>query len=292
MLDWQKKIYFDEQDRELLGMVNRLLNAKSDATLERKLFDASLHPHGIMSLAASREMRIAMSVTRLLNSLEVGQAEDRLHALQALHDLVLTTARSDLRRNTARVLIQTMKELVRACGDERKQLMLAHDFRQAATGNPHVVRRLLRRYHLLEMPENWSQLAFDHHVHDANTKGRKTPTHLIMDAWLKGIRYLTVIYYNHVEAEAARELMQAADIMGTSVRVGFEFACPFRGRYVHFIWAPRGFANAEGFLDFLAEAPVQHLMQKGREASAWQQQYVYMLLERWNTRHRFSEGEH
>ena len=35
--------------------------------------------------------------------------------------------------------------------------------------------RELRRYHLLEMPEEWNQIAFDDHVHDANTKGRKTP---------------------------------------------------------------------------------------------------------------------
>jgi len=288
---WQKKIYFDRQDRELLSMINRLLNAKSNAALDRKLFDASLHPHGIMSLAASREMRIAMSVTRLLNSLEVGQAEDRLHALQSLYDVVLTTAQSSLRRNTARVLIQIMKELVRAHDDEHKQLRLAHDFRQAATGNPRTVRRLLQRYHLLEMPENWSQLTFDHHVHDANTKGRKTSTHLIMDAWLKGVRYVTIIYYNYVEAEAAREILQAAEIMGMYVRIGFEFACPFRGRYVHFIWVPRGFTNVRGFLEFLEEAPVRHLMQKGREASAWQQHYVYMLLENWNTRHRLHEGK-
>ena len=290
MRGWRKKMYFDRHDRELLGMVSRLLNAKSDAGVDRKLFYASLHPHGIMSLAASQEMRIAMSVTRLLNSLEVGQAEDRLQSLQSLYDVVLTTAGSSLRRNTARVLIQTMKDLVRANGDECKQLMLAHDFRQAAASNPRIVRRLLRRYHLLEMPESWSQLAFDHHVHDANTKGRKTPTHLIMDAWIKGIRYLTVIYYNYVDDEAARELMQAADIMGMSVRVGLEFACPFRGRYAHFIWVPHGFTDAKGFLEFLAEAPVQHLMRKGREASAWQQRYICMLLENWNTRHRLNEG--
>ncbi len=287
----QKKFYFDTQDYELLGMVGRLLSPESDAESDQKLYDAGLHPHGIKSLTASREMRIAASVIRLLDSLEAGRIEDRLHALQALYDEVLTTAQSTLRRNTARVLIQTMKELVRAHGDERRQLMLAHDFRQAAAGTPRIVRRLLHSYHLFEMPEEWSQLAFDHHVHDANTKGRKNPTHLIMDAWLKGIRYLTVIYYNYVEAEAAHELLQAADIMGMQVRIGFEFACPFRGRYVHFIWAPRGFTDAKGFLEFLSEPPVQHLMKKGREASAWREHYVYSLLKNWNERHRVAAGK-
>ncbi|MBQ8743885.1 MAG: hypothetical protein IJZ18_01710, partial [Mailhella sp.] len=62
------------------------------------------------------------------------------------------------------------------------------------------------------------------------TKGRKSATHLIMDAWIKGIRYLTVVYYNHVELAAAHELMYAAEIMGLSVRIGFEVRAAFRGR--------------------------------------------------------------
>ena len=33
--------------------------------------------------------------------------------------------------------------------------------------------------------EDWNQIAFDDHVHDVNTKGRKSSTHLIMDAWIK-----------------------------------------------------------------------------------------------------------
>ena len=94
MSTWQKKIYFDKQDRELLSIVNRLLNAKNEAVVERTRSDANLHPHGIISLATPREMRIATSVTRLLSSLEAGQAEDRLHALQSLYDEVLTTAQS------------------------------------------------------------------------------------------------------------------------------------------------------------------------------------------------------
>jgi hypothetical protein len=27
----------------------------------------------------------------------------------------------------------------------------------------------------VEMPEAWNQVSFDDHVHDANTKGRKSP---------------------------------------------------------------------------------------------------------------------
>lgn len=49
-----------------------------------------------------------------------------------------------------------------------------------------------------------------------------------MDAWIKGIRYITVVYYNYVEPAAARELLQAAEIMGVDVRIGLEFRTPFR----------------------------------------------------------------
>ena len=50
-------------------------------------------------------------------------------------------------------------------------------------------------------------------MHDAHTKGRKSPTHLITDAWIKGIKELTVIYYNYVGADVVSELTEAAEIM-------------------------------------------------------------------------------
>ena len=70
-----------------------------------------MHPHGIKEMAATRGLRIAYAVVHLLGSLETGKAEDRLSALRSLHAEVLTTARSWLRRNTARVLVQLMKDM-------------------------------------------------------------------------------------------------------------------------------------------------------------------------------------
>ena len=281
-----RHLYFDRQDRELLLMVNKVLEKRSTSPLVRKLFDGSLHPHGIKELAISRELRVAYAVINLLDTITMGEASERLRALTALRDEVLTSAQTGLRRNTARVLIQIMKDLVRAYGDECRQLQLAHAFRRASSGKPRVVRQLLKRYHLLEMPEDWNQLAFDNHVHDANTKGRKNPTHLIMDAWIKGIRHITVIYYNYVQAGAASELLEAADIMGVSVRIGVEFRTPLRGKYVDVIWVPRGFSDASGFITFLAEPPVQHLMAEGRKASAWAATHVMQMVDAWNQRHR------
>ena len=279
-------LFFDKQDRELLRMINETIDHGPTQDLEHKVFDANLHPHGILELTTTHEYRMAHAVINLLGNLEEGRAADRLMALRILQDEVLHSARTTFRYNTGRVLLQIMKEIVRAQGDDERQIRLAHDFRQTASGKPSVVRRMLRRYFLLEMPEEWNQAVFDHHVHDANTKGRKNATHLIMDAWVKGIRSLTVIYYHFVRPEAARELMDAAEIMGVSVRIGLLFPAPYQGGLLDFIWIPRGFSDAEGFLAFLAEPGVRRLMEKGREASDWIERHILSMLEQWNSRGR------
>ena len=198
---------FDRKDYELIRLVNEVLQAPRVA---RKLYFPYFHPNGIKEMVETRGLRSAFAVAQLLSSLEIGGVEDRLNALRSLRLEVIDAAQGPMPKNTARVLLQIMKELVRAFGDQRRQLELAHDFRMTASGKPRLIRRELKRHHLLEMPEEWNQIAFDDHVHDANTKGRKTPTHLIMDAWIKGIRRLRVIYYNFIEPRFAAELFDAA----------------------------------------------------------------------------------
>ena len=274
-----RSLRFDPQDYQLLTMINRTVT-KSRA--ERPSLMPQLSPSGILELAVPAEMRMASAVLRLLDTLAQGHANDRLEALAALHDEVLVMARTSLRINTGRVLVQLMKELVRSHDDFETQLRLAHDFRQAATGRHDVVRRLLHRYYMLEMPEDWNQAVFDNHVHDANTKGRKNATHLIMDAWLKGIRSLTVIYYNYVSPEAASELSRAAAIMNITVRIGLLFHAPHRGRLVDLIWIPRGFASDKDFIAFLSSPAMSTLMNEGRAATRWLEKRILRLLETWN----------
>lgn len=280
-------IYFDQQDRDILALVNRILESRR-GPCEDCLFDPELHPHGIKELATSPVSRMAYAVINLLRSLEAGgtQARDRLLALQTLYDEVLTSAHSLLRRNTARVLMQIMKSMVRAHGRRLAQLKLAHDFRRTVQGTPRVVRRMLARYHLPEMPEAWNQLAFDDHVYDANTKGRKSPTHLIMDAWIKGLRRLTVAYEYSVDQEAAAELLQAATITGITVRIGLEFQLPFYDRFAGLLWIPRGFSSNRDFLEFLQNPAVQGMMERGREVLRWRRERLLRVLTVWNEAQR------
>ena len=282
-------MYFDAKDHDLLAVVNRFSDRDSRVPEEedQSFFHSALHPHGIKELAMSQEIRVAYSVLNLLDTLEAGQVQDRISALRALHKEVLSSASVTFRYNTGRVLIQLMKSLIRAKGNTEEQLRIAHDFRSAASGKRRIIRKLLDRYFLLEMPEAWNQIAFDNHVHDANTKGRKSPTQLIMDAWIKGLRMLDVVYYNFVDPLVVSELLQAADIVGIKVRIGIEFQARFRNRFVQFLWQPRGFTDWRDMLAFFDEKPTQHLMRMGKEASLYHHNYVMRLLEQYNRKLRF-----
>lgn len=276
---------FDRRDHELLKIVNDVCCRDQSLEYTRRLYYGYFHPNGIKELAESKSLRIAYAVAHLLSSLEVGGVDERLTALRSLRDEVLDTAEGPMPKNTARVLLQIMKELVRAHGDYTRQLELAHDFRATASGKPRAVRRQLRKYHLLEMPEEWNQIAFDDHVHDVNTKGRKSSTHLVMDAWIKGIRRLRVVHYNYIEPRFAAELLEAAEIMDMDIRIGIEFSARYRDKYVQLIWVPRGFADSQAFLCFLEEPAMTHLMEQGREVSRYQQSHVMDMLAAFNRNH-------
>ena len=285
MVKKRSKFLFDNQDHELISIVNEVINREKTRKYLKNLLVPYLHPNGVKEMAAPKELRIAYAVINLLDMLEAGGPKERLTALRSVRNEVLHSGSSALRVNTGRVLLQIMKELVRAHGDYQRQLELAHQFRRATTGKPLIIRDQLQKYHLLEMPEDWNQITFDDHVHDANTKGRKSPTHLIMDAWIKGIRSLTVIYYNHVQPEAAAELLEAAEIMGIMVRVGLEYSTPFRGGYVQMIWELVGFNGPQEFRQFLKQLEVADLMAQGREVSEYEQQRIFQALENFNQKH-------
>ena len=48
----RRGIYFDKQDRDILVLVNRILESDNKPS-DNCLFDPSLHPHGIKELVAS-----------------------------------------------------------------------------------------------------------------------------------------------------------------------------------------------------------------------------------------------
>jgi len=279
-------IFFDKNDYQLLQIVKDILERGRQSKDLRSLLVEHMHPHGIKEMAAPQALRIAYATASLLGSFEQGTASERIKALRSLRDEVFLSSTTFFQQNTARILVQIMKDLLRCREDEIRQLKLAHDFRMVFTGNPRRVRAELAKYHLLEMPEEWDQFTFDDHVHDANTKGRKSPTHLVMDAWIKGIRHLTVVYYNYVSSEVIEELIEASAALNVRVQVGIEMSAHFRDKFVRFTWEPHGFDNNRALLKFLKDESVLKLMGEGRQVSLYQQRYVFDVFEIFNLRHR------
>ena len=111
------KLFFDKRDHELIRIVNDALSVDGSARFARKVYFPYLHPHGIKEMTETKGLRTAYAVAQLLSSLEVGGVDDRINALRALRHEVIDTAEGPLSKNTARVLLQIMKDLVRAHGD-------------------------------------------------------------------------------------------------------------------------------------------------------------------------------
>lgn len=283
-----KSIFFDDEDHQLLTLVRDVL--AGDEQSLRSLPDRHMHPEGIKELAASRGLRMAGATAGLSRAPTDGTPEDRLHALQTLRGEVLSNRADSSSRNTARALIQIMKELVQSLqksGDTTlEQLRLAHTFRLASTGNPHIIHRELHLRHLLEMPPEWNQFAFDNHVHDATSKGRKSPTHLVLDAWIKGLRKLTVVYYNYLQPKVIAELLKAGQILEMDIQIAVEFSVPFRDKYIRIQWEPQRVYDSIHLLRFLRNSALRQLIREGREVSTWQQHYVFGALNVFNERHR------
>ncbi len=277
-------ICYDKQDIFFLERVNESIECNQNSQIKPQYF---MHPNGIIDLTTSQEFRMASAILSLLDNLKSKNPKERLQALENLYSEVLLMGRTKFKHNTARVLIEIIKEIVRAYGNKELQLQLIHDFRLVATGKPNTVRKYLKRYYLLEMPETWNQLVFDHHVHDSNTKGRKSPTHLIMDAWVKGIRSLTVIYYNHISLEAGKELIQAAEILNIKIRIGILYNTLYRHKLLDIIWVPQAFSNVNSFISFMSQDKMKTLSEEGREVSKWKEQFVTSIVDEWNEVLRF-----
>ncbi|HKJ64945.1 MAG TPA: hypothetical protein VJ969_06060, partial [Desulfopila sp.] len=107
------KIFFDKYDYQLLDIVDDVLARGSVSTTLRTLLSEHMHPHGIKELAAPRGLRIAYAIASLLDTFEQGRADDRIKALRSLRDEVFLLSTTYHQKNTARVLLQIMKDLLR-----------------------------------------------------------------------------------------------------------------------------------------------------------------------------------
>lgn len=215
------------------------------------------HPNGFIKQFKKRRLTIADAYLTIANDLESDQYRKRLNALTLLTEQAAHSKALTMPLNAARVQIALMKEAVKSTGDKRRQLELIRDFSVSSFGQPIFIRRYLSELHLVEVPEtgkplNELSMGFDHHVHDNSSYGRKTPSQLIVDAFIKGISEITIAYNSVSHPEMIDEAIEAGAIMGIRVNIGLEFSAGVRGKRFHYMYLLPSFKDSGEFRAFLA----------------------------------------
>jgi hypothetical protein len=235
--------------RATTATVNRLCSKPFD---RRHLFYEG-HVGGIKNLVYDKAIDMAL----LYRAICSGRGEDRLVALARLRDEAYNYQGLEMPYNTRRILIALMKETVKARGELELQHRYIAAFRQALSGRAYVVRSMLDQLGLGEVPESAAGRSegWDDQVYDNAGPGRKTPAQLVLDAYIKGLSKLTIVYEDLLEREALEEAVEAGRIMGIRITIGIECLAQTRQklRFYHVLLI-EGCSDARA-LGELLEAP-------------------------------------
>ena len=275
---------FNHEVRHLVEVLNSEIAAPDTV-----VFRPFSHPAGFVRLITKRRLTIAEAYIRLLSHAQNTGYTERVEALQVMMHHVWHAKNLSMPLNTARVQIALMKQAVRMRGNQRAQLELMSDFARASYGKATVIRRLLRERDLIEVPETGEdlcalELGWDDHVHDSMTEGRKSPTQLVLDAFIKGISRITVAYYDAMTPDTYEEIYLASRILGIDVRIGIEFSIGKKFDRTHFMYvAPQGKTYEELSSYFAQNREKLAVFWKGLQSNSQsRRETVSALLESFN----------
>lgn len=279
---------FNQEIRDIAEGLNRRVEEAEDITL-----DLISHPGGVTRAFYKRRMGMAEAYIRIARDLGHDDYHARLHSLKTLMSLSFHAKTVTMPMNTARVQIEIMKEAVKNIHNRRRQMEMIADFSTASFGQPQVIRRFLRELRRVETPESdrpfrEMDLGWDDHVHDNLSEGRKTPSQLILDAFIKGISRLTLVYYDIPRRDIVREALEAGRILGVAVTIGVEFSVGAQRRRKHFLLVPPQEGTPHSFFDYFnlncryLSAFVEGLEENRRR----RHRVIGEILEQFNTTHR------
>lgn len=229
---------FNSEIRNLAEILNRRIEHSEGIQRHRPS-----HPSGFTRGLHKRRLSIAEAYIRILHALDSEQYEERLAALKSLVGQSFHAKTVGLPLNTARVQIDLMKEAVKGGENRRRQLEFLADFTRASYGQESVIRQLLKEQGIIQVPETGlplkeMDLGWDSHVHDNLSEGRKTPTQVLIDAFIKGVSRLTLTYFDLADERIIREAIEAGQMLGIDVSIGIEFSVGPKGRRRHFMYIP------------------------------------------------------
>ena len=279
-------VSFNDQIRDLAEMLSRRVEQSEEATP-----DLLSHPGGFTRAFRKRRMGIAESYIRIAQKLFRSDVQNRLHALKTLVAFSLHAKTISMPLNTARVQTEIMKEAVKNIRNRRRQMEMIADFSLASYGHEATIRRFLREMRRLEVPETGQPLkkldmGWDAHVHDNLSEGRKTPSQLVLDAFIKGISRLTLAYYDIPHRDIIFEAMESGRILGVEVSIGIEFSVGRRTRRKHFLFLPPA-VTYDAFLEFfnLNCAALAHFYDGLDENRNHRRRVITEILENFNRTH-------
>ncbi|HEY9069866.1 MAG TPA: hypothetical protein VIV61_06380 [Candidatus Ozemobacteraceae bacterium] len=251
LISW---LSFNSEIESLVDAVNHKLDEPPTRLNIRHLS----HPGGFIREFGKRRLSIAGAYIKIARDLSPNSAEERLTALSMLVDQSLHAKTINMPLNTARIQIDLMKEVVKSRDNRRRQMEAMADFGLVSFGQEAVVRRFLNKLHLVEVPEEERPLreldmGWDDHVHDFLSEGRKTPTQVLLDAFVKGISRLTLVYSNLDERRMIHEAITAGNLLGIKVSIGIEFSVGRSGARRHYMYVPPDTADSKQFFAFFDE---------------------------------------
>ena len=242
----------------------RLLNTRIDSPESIAEVPAS-HPGGFIRELKKRRITIVESYLIILRYLESEHHRERINALRLLEEQTFHSKSLTMPLNTARVQLALMKEAIKNRDNKRRQLELLEDFTISAYGQPSAIRGYLDELGIIELPENGLPLAemrmgWDLHVHDNSSFGRKTPSQLVIDAFIKGISEITVAFSVLSNRAAIEEVLEAGAILGVRVNLGVEFSAVAAERRFHFMFLPPPVRDTRELSEFV---------ERNRETMRW-----------------------
>ncbi len=222
-----------------LRKMRRELNAKIDMP-DTIAPPPPSHAFGVNRWFKRRRISIAESYLTVVTNLDSRHSRSRLDALTVLADVSFHPSNLDLPLNRARVQMALIKEVVKNRQNKRRQLELLQDFSVSTRGQHQVIRKLCDELNIIVLPENGTKMedfsyGWDDHVHDTATSGRKNPTQLVIDAFIKGISRITVTYGSKADLEKMEEAFEAGKILGIRVEFAMEFSMNVCGKRYHFM---------------------------------------------------------
>ncbi|MDP3179814.1 MAG: hypothetical protein Q8M76_18030, partial [Spirochaetaceae bacterium] len=253
---------FDAEIRATAASIERLCRKSPEKM--RLFFDG--HVSGIKNLVYGKAADMAL----LYAAIRSADRDSRLRALARLRDEAQNYLGLEMPYNTRRALIALVKETVKAQGDPLQSYRYVSAFRQTLSGRATTVRWMLDELGLAEVPETGVEATgavaprasgWDDHVYDNAGPGRKTPAQLVLDAYIKGLSRLTIVYEDLMELEPLEEALEAGKIMGIRVTIGLEclVQTETRKRFYHVLLLD-ACSDAGEARDILSSPPFKRLL--------------------------------